>query len=123
MKSRVHPKYKTTYHVGNWPEYERALVQRGDVTLWLSADATDAWKPSPSGRPGGQRRFSDLAIETALTLRLVFRLPLRQTEGFLRSVLALLSSDLDAPDHTTLSRRSQRVDVSSRGSQSRAPSI
>ena len=75
MKSRVHPKYKTKYHVGNWPEYERALVQRGDVTLWLSADATDAWKPSPSGRPGGQRRFSDLAIETALTLRLVFRLP------------------------------------------------
>ncbi len=123
MKSRVHPKDKTKYHVGNWPEYERALVQRGDVTLWLSADATDAWKPSPSGRPGGQRRFSDLAIETALTLRLVFRLPLRQTEGFLRSVLALLSSDLDAPDHTTLSRRSQRVDVSSRGSQSRAPSI
>ncbi len=111
MKSRVHPKYKTKYHVGNWPEYERALVQRGDVTLWLSADATDAWKPSPSGRPGGQRRFSDLAIETALTLRLVFRLPLRQTEGFLRSVLALLSSDLDAPDHTTLSRRSQCLAV------------
>ena len=107
--------YKTKYHVGNWPEYERALVQRGDVTVWLSADATDAWKPSPSGRPGGQRRFSDLAIETALTLRLVFRLPLRQTEGFLRSVLALLSSELDAPDHTTLSRRSQRLDVKLQG--------
>ena len=81
------------------------------MTVWLSADATEAWKPSPSGRPGGQRRFSDLAIETALTLRLVFRLPLRQTEGFFRSVLAFLGSDLDAPDHTTLSRRSQRLDV------------
>ena len=57
----------------NWPEYERALVQLGDVTLWLSADATDAWKPPPSGRPGGQQRFSDLAIETALSRRLVFR--------------------------------------------------
>ena len=111
MKSRVHPKYKTKYRVGNWREYERALVQRGDVTLWLSADATDAWKPSPSGRPGGQQRFSDLAIETALSLRLVFRLPLRQTEGFLRSVLALMRANLDAPDHTTLSRRSQRLDV------------
>ena len=114
MTSRVHPKYKTKYHVGNGPEYERALVQRGDVTVWLSADATDAWKPSPSGRPGGQRRFSDLAIETALTRRLVFRLPLRQTEGFFRSVLAFLGSDLDAPDHTTLSRRSQRLDVKRR---------
>ena len=111
MKSRVHPKYKTKYRVGNWRAYERALVQRGDVTLWLSADATDAWRSAPSGRPGGQPRFSDLAIETALTLRLVFRLPLRQTEGFLRSILALLSTELDTPDHTTLSRRSQRLDV------------
>ena len=92
-------------------EYERALVQRGDVTLWLSADATDAWRPAPSGRPGGQKRFSDVAIETALILRLVFGLPLRQTEGFVRSVLALMGADLDAPDHTTLSRRSQPLAV------------
>ena len=49
-------------------------MQRGDVTLWLSADARNSWRPSPSGQPGGQRRFSDLAITTALTLRLVFRL-------------------------------------------------
>ena len=111
MKSKVHPTYKTTYRVGNWREYERALVQRGDVTLWLSAAATDAWRPSPSGRPGGQKRFSDVAIETALFLRLVFGLPLRQTEGFVRSVLALMGADLDAPDHTTRSRRSQQLAV------------
>ena len=111
MNSRVHPKYKTKYRVGNWREYERALVRRGDVTFWLSADAIDAWKPAPSGRRGAQRKFSDHAIETGLTLRLVFRLPLRQTEGFLRSVLALLGTDLEAPDHTTLSRRSQRLDL------------
>ncbi len=111
MKSRVYPTYKTEYRVGNWPEYERALVQRGDVTLWLSAETTDRWRPSPSGRPGGQKKFSDQAIETALTLRLVFRLPLRQAEGFLRSVLSLMGVDLEAPDHTTLSRRSQRLEV------------
>ena len=111
MKSRIHPKYKTRYRVGNWRAYERALVQRGDVTLWLSADARDAWRPSPSGQPGGQKRFSDLAIETALTLRLVFRLPLRHAEGFLRSVLSLMDVDLEAPDHTTLSRRSRHLDV------------
>ena len=68
MESRVHPKCKTKYHVGNRPEYERALVQRGDVTLWLSADAIAAWTPQVSGRRGGQRKFSDLSIETALTL-------------------------------------------------------
>ena len=111
MKSRVHPKYKTKYHVANWPEYERALVQRGDVTLWLSADAIEAWTPRPSGRRGGQRKFSDHAIETALTLRLVFGLPLRQAEGFLRSVLSVMRVDLDAPDHTTLSRRSRDLSL------------
>jgi hypothetical protein len=81
------------------------------VTLWLAADATDTWRPAPSGRPGGQKRFSDLAIETALTLRLVFRLPLRQAEGFMRSVLSLMDVHLEAPDHTTLSRRSQHLAI------------
>ena len=81
------------------------------MTLWHSADATDAWRPSLSGRPGGQKRFSDVTIETALVLRLVFSLPLRQTEGFVRSVLALMGADLDAPDHTTRSRQSQQLAV------------
>ena len=123
MKSRVHPKYKTKYHVCNWPEYERALVRRGDITLWLSADAIAAWTPAPSGRRGGQRKFSDNAIETALALRLVFGLPLRQAEGFLRSVLSLMNVDLEAPDHTTLSRRSQHLNEVPPGSAQRtAPS-
>ena len=60
---------------------------------------------------GGQRRYSNLAILTALTLRLVFRLPLRQTEGFLDSLISLMGLDLKAPDHTTLSRRNQIVKV------------
>ena len=111
MKSRVHPTYKTHYRVGNWRAYERGLVSRGDVTLWLSPDARAGWGVPPSGRPGGQQRFSDLAIETALTLRLVFHLPLRQTEGFVRSILTVMRASLDAPDHTTLSRRSQSLDV------------
>ena len=106
MRSRIHPKYKTKYRVSNWAEYDRALVQRGDITLWFASDAADSWTPFPSGKRGGQRKFSDQAIETALALRLVFHLPLRQAEGFLRSVLSLMALELDAPDHTTLSRRS-----------------
>ena len=111
MRSRVHPRYKTKYRVSNWADYDRALVQRGDITLWLAADAIAAWEPAPSGRRGGQRKFSNHAIEAALALRLVFKLPLRQAEGFLRSVLSLMSVDLEAPDHTTLSRRSQDLNV------------
>jgi hypothetical protein len=111
MNSRVHPKYKTNYRVNNWAEYDRALIQRGDITLWISEDAIFSSKPAPTGLRGAQRKFSDQAIETALTLRLIFKLPLRQAEGFLRSVLALMNVDLEAPDHTTLSRRSQSLNV------------
>ncbi|AMY11859.1 hypothetical protein LuPra_05126 [Luteitalea pratensis] len=75
----------------------------------------------PSGRPGGQQRFSDLAIETALTLRLVFHSPLRQTEGFLRSILTMMRAGLVAPDHTTLSRRTQSVDVTAHNRPAKGP--
>jgi hypothetical protein len=110
-KSRITPKFKTKYKVKNWPTYEAALRKRGDITVWFDEDAVDAWNAPASGRPGGQRRYSDLAIVTALTLRTVFHLPLRQTEGFLSSLICLISLDLKTPDHTTLSRRSSAVEV------------
>jgi hypothetical protein len=106
-RSRVHPKYKTQYRVGNWSEYDRSLVERGNLTIWLSPAAISDWKAKPSGHRGGQQKYSDLAIETALTLRLVFHLPFRQTEGFLVSIFELMGFPLDVPDHTTLSRRSR----------------
>ena len=107
MNSRVHPTYKAKYHVGNWPAYDRALVQRGDITLWLAPDAIATWEAVGVGTRGGQLQYSDLAIETALTLRLIFHLPLRQTVGFLTSIFWMLGLALSAPDHTTLSRRGQ----------------
>ena len=109
MKSKVHPSYKTKYRVANWPAYNQALVRRGDVTVWLSSEAIAAWTPGRSGRRGGQRRYSDLAIETALTLRLLYHLPLRQAEGFLHALFGMMRLDLSAPDYTTLSRRSQHL--------------
>ena len=72
MKSKVHPRYKTKYRVTDWAAYNQALVRRGDVTVWVSSEAIAAWTPGRSGRRGGQRRYSDLAIETALTLRLLY---------------------------------------------------
>ena len=107
MRSRIHPTYKTKYGVANWASYDRALVRRGDVTLWLSPEAIATWEPARIGTRGGQPKYSNLAIETALTLRLLFHLPLRQTEGFLTSVFGIMGLDLSVPDHTTLSRRGQ----------------
>ncbi len=70
-----------------------------------------AWNAKPTRRRGGQRKYSDVAIETALTLRMLLHLPLRQTEGFLRSIFELMNLTLDVPDHTTLSRRNPRLSV------------
>ena len=109
MKSRVHPTYTTTYRVGNWAEYDRALVRRGDVTLWLTPDAIATWAAAGVGRRSGQLQSSDLAIATALTLSLLFHVPLRQTEGVVTSIFGMLGVDLTAPDHTTLSRRGQHL--------------
>ena len=109
--SKVNVKYKTKYRVRNWSEYDEALRKRGDVTVWFDAAAIEQWTPPKNGRRGGQRRYSNLAILTALTLRVLFRLPLRQTEGFLNSLLRLTGLELKAPDHTTLSRRNRDVEV------------
>ena len=114
MKSRVHPRYKTKYRIENWASYDRALVRRGDVTVWLSPEAIDTWEPTGVGKRGGQWKYSDIAIETALTLRILFNLPLRQTEGFLNSIFGMMGVKLSAPDHTTLSRRGQRLDLALR---------
>ena len=112
-KSKVTPKYKTRYRVRNWAAYEESLRRRGDITVWFNAAAVDSWNAPPSGRPGGQREYSDVAIETALTLRSLFHLGLRQTEGFVGSLVRLMGLELRVPDHTTLSRRGRTVDVRS----------
>ena len=106
-----HPQYKTSYRVKNWPEYERSLRNRGDITVWLSQDAIDAWTPPKNGKRGGQDVYSDIAIDTTLSLRLLFHLPLRQAEGFVGCILRLLGLDLSCLDHTTLSRRNRTVEV------------
>jgi hypothetical protein len=91
--------------VTNWPAYDASLRQRGSLTVWFTEEAVDAWAAEPRTTRGGQPWYSPLAILTALTLRAVFRLALRQTEGLIGSILHLLGLDLAVPDHTTLSRR------------------
>jgi hypothetical protein len=102
-----HPRFRAKYRVRNWPEYEAGLRQRGNITLWLDEAALAEWNAPRRTTPGGQARYSDLAIELVLTLRLVFQLALRQAEEFVRSMLRLLGFELRVPDHTTLSRRSR----------------
>ena len=110
--SLVHPRFKTEYRVRNWREYEEGLRARGDVTVWFSKSAVSHWVSRSTGRRGGQLLYSNLAIETSLTVRTVFRLALRQTEGFVGSLLSMMGLDhLPVPDHSTLSRGAQSLDV------------
>jgi hypothetical protein len=96
---------KSPYRIRSWPEYEAGLRRRGDLTIWLSDDAINSWRALPSGKPGGQRIYANVAIEAALTIRMVFHFPLRQAEGFLRSLADMLEVEIPIPDHTTLCRR------------------
>ena len=97
--------------VTNWPAYDASLRQRGSLTVWFTDEAIAAWRAEPRTTRGGQPWYSELAILTALTLRAVFRLAFRQTEGLIGSIIGLLGLTLRVPDHTTLSRRAATVDV------------
>jgi len=105
--ARRHRIPRARYRVTNWSAYEAGLRRRGDITFWVDEAALAGWQAPRRSTPGGQPRYSDLAIKLVLSLRLVFHLALRQAEGFTRSVLALLGLDLAVPDHITLSRRGQ----------------
>lgn len=101
------PKMKST--VTNWAEYEAGLCRRGSLTLWITDEAMVDWQAARRSTPGGQASYSDSAIATCLMLRTAFKLPLRQAEGLMKSVVELLGCALAVPDHTTVSRRAMKL--------------
>ena len=109
--SGIQPRQKRVYRVRNWAEYDRALVGRGSLTLWISETVLHDWRYQGPRRRGAQPTYSDQAIEATLSVKAVLHLTNRATEGFLRSVFTLLQLALPVPDHTTLSKRAQRVPV------------
>src|SRR5687767_3991191 len=105
-------KKKATYRIRNWKEYNRALKQRGSLTIWVSQEATENWMTEEkSGQRGASDKYTDLAIETMAMVQAVYGLPGRQTQGFLQSIFELMGLDLSAPDHSTLSRRRKNLTV------------
>jgi hypothetical protein len=105
MSSWAPTKYKTT----NWSAYNEALKQRGSLTIWF--DPHMVWKPPPTGKRGRQPSFSDAAIQTCLTMKVLFGMPLRQTTGFVQSLLGLVGLDWPVPNFSTLCRRQRRLNV------------
>jgi hypothetical protein len=104
---------KACYRVTNWREYNESLVRRGDITLWLSEDALAFWEhPNDGVKVGRPFTYSDGAIECLLTLRELFRLPYRQTEGLGRALVTLLEADVAIPDFTSLAKRAAKLKIS-----------
>ena len=117
MAMRVKPEtgevgLKQRYRVTNWSEYDRALVNRGNLTIWFDeASVRDSWTPArPIGR-GKPGLYSETAIQTCLTIKTLFQLPYRATEGLIKSLMRLCQLDLPVPDHTHMSRRAGELSV------------
>src|SRR3954468_9264914 len=108
---RRHHIPKQRRRVTNWAEYDAALRQRGRLTVWFTDEAIAAWEAEPRTTPGGQPHYSALAIRTALTLKAVFRLALRPAQGRIGSIIRLLGLALYVPDHSTLSRRAETLEM------------
>jgi hypothetical protein len=102
---RRHHIPKQRRKVVNWRDYDASLRQRGSLTVWFTEEAIEGWRAAPRTTASGQAWYSPLAVLTALTLRAVFRLAPRQTEGLIASIVGLLGLTLRVPDHSTLSRR------------------
>ena len=109
-----------TYKTLNGPAYNEALRRRGSLTIWFDPEMT--WEATPSGRRGRQQSYSDAAIQTCLTMKVLFGMALRQTTGFVESLLRLVGLDWAVPDFSTLCRRQKTlaVNISYRGSQGSA---
>ena len=106
---------KKLYRVANWREYNESLVRRGDITFWFSEDVIDQWEhDNAEVRRGRPFTYSDLAIETLLTLRELFRLPYRQTEGLGRALAKLTDVEIAIPHHTSLVKRAARLNIATK---------
>jgi len=103
---------KHKYRIRNWKDYNEALVSRGRITFWFDEESIKKWhKTKKTGKRGRPKLYADIAIQCALTIREIFRLPLRGTEGYLRSLIEWAQLPIKAPDYTTLSIRQKELDI------------
>lgn len=100
------------YKISNWREYNKGLVDRGRITLWLAPDTALWWNNADrSGKPGCPKEYSDAAIELCLTLKYLYKLPYRATQGFVESLLVLAGLALTCPCYSQMNRRSKTLPV------------
>src|SRR5262245_50594518 len=102
---------KKAYRVRNWKDYNKSLVQRGSLTFWFSKNLIDHWRSDGKDKGHRNQKYSNMVILCGLTIRQLFRLPLRATEGLMNSLIDLIKIPVTAPHYSTLSRRGKTVEV------------
>ena len=112
-----------THKVQNWSEYNEALVDRGRLTVWLGEEAIENWKHDGPAQQGAQWIFTDLAVKTCLQIKIVYGLTLRQTGGFVESIVGMmgLEEQMPVPDYTTLSKRQGDLDIEIQDIETQSP--
>ena len=120
--ARRHKFPKKRYRVTNWAEYTEILRRRGDLTIWVTDDTLKQWRAPRRTTPGGQPKYSNIAIETCLTLRTIYKLPLRQTQGLMRSIARLMGVDISGAGflNTVAPRARLEIACKASGRQNRA---
>jgi hypothetical protein len=111
-QKRTKPCPKALYRVKNWSDYDKALVQRGSITFWMSDDFEKTWLYAGEKQRGSQFEYTDQAVLMMLTVKEVFDLTNRSVEGFVRSLFRMMKVNLPVPDHSTLSKRGKDLKVS-----------
>jgi len=105
-------KKQQKYRIRNWSNYNKALVKRGSLILWFDEKSTNKWADAPkTGKRGRPYKYADIAILCMLTLKAVFHMPLRATQGFVASLIKLLDLPIKAADYTTLCRRQKYLQI------------
>lgn len=105
---------KRICRITNWREYNKSLINRGSLTIWFDPNSIQSWYTTEQTGQRGRGRpqlYSDLAIQCCLTLKAVFKLPLRATQGFVSSLIQLLHLPLSAPDYSLLSIRQKSLSL------------
>lgn len=105
MSKHTPPAYKNR----NWPAYNEALKRGGSLTIWF--DPAMTWEAAPTGKRGRQPDYSNAAIQTCPTMKVLFGMALRQTTGFVESLLSVIDLDWAVPNFGTLSRRQKALKV------------
>ncbi len=104
-------KPKERYRLNNWSEYNESLKKRGSLTIWFDDNVKDNWLYNGKQKPGGKKIYGDIAIEFCLTIRSLFRLPYRQTEGMVGSLMKMMSLELPVLSYTQFNRRTKHIDI------------